>query len=189
MKALSEFLKQHAEKHQGKKEEFDRLREEWVQSIQRLMNQLQTWLREADPEHLLEAKQHFVEYNEEAIGHYTVPSLVIYLEGRRVQVVPQGRRVVGGILQVGNEFAGPSAAKVNDLRKQLGDSTLPPKQDNCRLWPVEGLVYITDGSERYRLYRMMDGQNEKWLIENEGGTRMTPLDRQTFEEAIVSLLE
>ncbi len=94
MSTLSEFLKSHSEKHrtQAKAEE---LRKEWVGAVERLMQQLKAWIRDADTERVIEIRDQQHDVEEESLGPYTAPALLLLLDGRIVIVSPKGRQVVG----------------------------------------------------------------------------------------------
>lgn len=162
MKTLPDLLKEYADKYQADDTEFRRMRYDWQDSVRRLITRLEQWLKQADKEQVLEVQTKSHSVREEGIGHYDVPGLVIHLGGRRVEIVPRARRVGGAIAENGN----------------------PPV-------PIQGLIYLTDGERRYKLYRI-DGAGEggeKWLLSDEDRTRIQPLDQETFEAAMVSLLQ
>jgi len=55
--------------------------------------------------------------------------------------------------------------------------------------PIRGVVDISDGAYRYHLYRTVDESGERWLIGDDRNGPVKPLDRPTFEAAMVHLLK
>ena len=98
---LKEFLSEKA--RQPNQLERRRLRDEWVAAVHRLMSQLQDWLRQADPEHVLDIGIIPVVKREQNIGTYEVPSLDVRDDETVIRVLPVGRNVLHARSQNGNE--------------------------------------------------------------------------------------
>jgi hypothetical protein len=153
---LKDFLSEKA--RQTNQLERRRRREEWVAAVHRLMGRLQDWLRQADPDHVLDVGVIPIEKRELGIGTYQVPSLDIRYDETVIRVLPVGRNVLHGRSQNGNETA-----------------------------KAQGRVDITDGANKYYLYRFIENQSEQWEIQGEEG-KTTLLDQAQFERIIEELL-
>src|SRR5947208_2762695 len=87
MSTLTDFLKEQAEERHSQAAERLRRREEWVASVQRLLNQVKTWLRQADTVNLLELEEGQVVRREEGLETYQVPTLTVRLGDRTLEIV------------------------------------------------------------------------------------------------------
>lgn len=94
MKTLNEFLKEYTEQHAPLLPQRQAIQEEWVRSVERLMQQIRDWLAEADPAGVLDIQTRTIIRREEGIGSYEVPGLSIVLGAREVEVLPIARNVV-----------------------------------------------------------------------------------------------
>ena len=156
MKTLTDFLKEQAEQQQSQAGQREAKRVEWVQSVERLIRQLQEWLHEADTPGVLRVTVQPHTVREQSIGGYEAPSLTIGLGSREVRVLPVARDVVGSIGDPG--------------------------------FRAQGLVDLTDSAFKYLLYRRLDDRGERWVIVDDRDYSVQPLDRTTFEGALLSLL-
>src|SRR5262245_20101711 len=93
--SLKEFLASEAEKLRTERSEAMKKRDEWVESVGRLLHQIEEWLGEADSERILTYKRGHVRLREEEIGSYEVPLLLIVLGAREVSIKPLARFVAG----------------------------------------------------------------------------------------------
>jgi hypothetical protein len=160
VKTLKEFLAEHAEIERGRAKEKKAMQQEWRESLHRLVQQIQEWLRDSDPEHLLEVEETHHDIREFNVGAYTAPGLVIRLEAREVQLIPIARKVVGPLLS----------------------------GDTISMARAFGRVDLTNGGEKFMIFRSrMDP--EEWMIVEERGYVAKKFDRQAFEDAMQSLLE
>ncbi|MBV9122251.1 MAG: hypothetical protein JO112_02685 [Planctomycetes bacterium] len=153
---FQEFLEKQA--YQSHHKERRERREEWIAAVSRLMEQLRTWLAEADPAGVLEIVPMELEKAEPGLGSYRIPGLKINLGEAGVQVVPVGRNVVG--------IVGPQG--------EVGVR-------------AEGRVDITDGIRRYLLYRTFKDGQEQWFALDEH-FQAAPLDRGCVERILQDLL-
>lgn len=96
MGSLTEFLKERAQKERAEHGDRKQIREDWVRAVDRLTNQIEQWLRNADPDQVLEIEPHGVERREELTGYYLVQGLRVRLGAREARVVPVSRFVVPG---------------------------------------------------------------------------------------------
>jgi hypothetical protein len=157
VKSFRDFLQEKA--RAADHDERRNRREEWVGAVERLVSEIRAWLKEADPEGILEVVEVRRQKLEQGLGAYEVPSLEIHLGDSLVRVTPVGRNVVG--------FIGP-----------LGDVGVR----------AEGRIDITDadGIRKYILYRVLkDG--EHWYVLDER-YEISAFDRSRLEEIIQELM-
>jgi hypothetical protein len=177
--AFKDFLraqaaKEHAEIMQGKA-----IVDDWRAAIERLFAQIRAWLKESDPDGLIEIKENKQEIREKGLGYYVVPRLDLSAFGKWIGIVPKVR---------GMAVAGEPT-----------QSTAPGR--------AFGRVDVTDELQRYVLHRVHENGQEVWLIEGldiggrdaaerrPGEVRYFPrselmrLDQATFEKALMSYLQ
>lgn len=152
-----EFLKTKAE--QTGVRDRHRRRDEWLGALQRLLDQIRDWLRESDPEGVLDLEPFEVARTEHELGTYDAPALIIRLGAGEVSVLPMGREV-------------PFMA----IRGASGAAT-----------DVAGRVDITDGFRKYNLYRVINQDKESWQIRDERN-RFTHLDAESLGRILQELL-
>src|SRR5947208_2611814 len=161
MKTLKDFLHERAEIERGRADEKTAIQQGWIGSLHRLIQQIKAWLQDADEEHLLKVVERYYELGEIEVGVYTAPGLIIRLEAREVRVVPVARMVVGPFLSDGM----------------------------TRMNRSFGRVDMTDGGDKLMLFRTRKDPSDEWVIVEQVGYTIRKLDRQAFEEALLSLLE
>jgi hypothetical protein len=172
-------LQQQARKHQAEAAAGQATVDEWRTAIERLFVQIREWLKESDPERLIELQEGEEEVRERGLGHYRVPRLDLRAFGKWIGIIPKARRTVG-------------------------TATPPQKSAPER---AEGRVDITDELRRYVLYRFREGGRDVWLIDGLGRAGVLPektwpgevqyvprsepipLDQETFERALMSYLQ
>lgn len=162
MKTFKEFLQEQAE---PLRREATANRERvlaWAESVERLIDQMMAWLRDADPQNFLWVDRRPVDLREEGhpAPHFPRFSrLTIMLGDRTVFVTP----VIGEI---------------------VGPGILRPKDRQLR-----GRVDLTNGSFGFLLYGFVgpDGE-ESWTIVDDRTFESRPFTREAFEAALVSLL-
>lgn len=91
--SFQEFLRQKVDISALK--DRNRSRMEWLGALNRLFEQVREWLREADPDELLEIVPYEVERAEKRLGIYDAPALKIRLGTNSVDILPMGRYAVG----------------------------------------------------------------------------------------------
>ncbi len=160
MSTLAEFLKEHGEKLRAGAPERAKRREEWVAAVERLVQQIEGWLRQADGEQVLQVERIAVERQEPQLGAYLAPALNIALGGERVQVLPGPRYVL---------------APNSDEALTRGKS--------------QGRVDVTDGAQTYHLYRYANDQGEWWALVDDEEYVPRRFDQKSFEDALVQLLQ
>jgi hypothetical protein len=152
-----EFLKSKA-KETGV-EDRHRRRTEWIGAINRLLDQIRCWLREFDPDEVLDIEPYEVSRTERKLGSYDAPALKIRLGAAEVDVLPMGRDV-------------PFMA----IRGASGDPT-----------EFAGRIDVTDGYRKYNLYREVREDKDLWQIIN-NRNKLTYLDSNSFAELLQDLL-
>lgn len=163
MTTLADFLNEQAAQERAEAPERERKRDEWIQAIERLLQSMEEWIREADRQAILHVERTRVEHREQGLGHYSAPCLIVTLGIKRIDVVPVARNVVGRVLRDG--AAEPS--------------------------PLQGRVDVTDGVMKHTLYRLTDLRPDEWIYLHglfEPNPRILPFDRARFEAILVSLM-
>jgi hypothetical protein len=157
--AFKDFLRQQAEKHRAEIVAGKATIEEWRAAIERLFVQLRAWLKESDPEGVIEVDEGQQEVSEPGLGRYRVPRLNLRILGKWIGIIPKARRTVG---------------------------TAKPPQKSAPQRAC-GRVDITDELQRYILYRFQEGDQDVWLIDDLE-TEPKRLDQEAFERALMSYL-
>lgn len=157
MSALQELIREQAQRL-GQPEVKMRL-DQWLRSAQSLLQQLEAWLKEADPEGILKVTKAPHELREENFGAYELWRLKIDLGGRRVEIVPLGGNVGGAV-----------------------------RLENNQTVAIRGMVEMVNDIDRIRLFRLIDDRSERWVIQHSGPWPAKPLDQTTFEAAMLQLL-
>ncbi|MGC8644362.1 MAG: hypothetical protein ACP5XB_31250 [Isosphaeraceae bacterium] len=143
-----------------------RSRGEWLGAINRLLDRGRGWLREADPDDLLEIVPYEVERVEKRLGIYDAPALKIRLGTSSVDVLPVGRYSVG-LLSL-------------DLLKGV--------PGNAQRWGdlFSGRVDITNGERRHILLRSIEDGQDRWYAVGDSPSPAL-LDRGRLEEILQEL--
>jgi len=174
---FKEFLQQQAKKHQAEVGAGKAIIDEWRTAIQHLFSQIREWLKESDPEGVVEIVESQEDVREPGLGRYRVPRLDLNVFGKWIGIIPKARRTVG--------------------------TAKPPQKSAPER--AEGRVDITDEMRRYVLYRFREGDKDVWLIDGlehgyevaEAPPRVVqyiprseprPLDQEAFERALMSYL-
>src|SRR4051812_7213296 len=97
MGVLTAFLKEKGEQLRTVQPEREQLVSEWQAAVERLIAQIEQWVREADAERLIQDSRMSHTFNDEKMGPYTAPGLKLDLDGQTVGVEPVARRVVASI--------------------------------------------------------------------------------------------
>jgi hypothetical protein len=161
MTQLADYLQKHQAqllKDQGQRVE---MRKEWVAAVERLMRQIEGWVRQADPEEtVLHVELRVHECREFDLGgSYQAHGLAITLGPVVVEVVPEARMVVGMI-----------------------------KRDHSGAeHRAQGLVKITDGVFTSRLYRLTDTGKDEWFVPGAPGAVAKVFDQSTLETILLRL--
>ena len=155
--SFREFLKTMADEAGVKGRR--RRREEWLGAINRLLTQIRDWLREFDPDGVLDVEPYEVSRTEHDLGTYDAPALKIRLGAGEVNILPMGRDVpfmaIRGASVAATEFA--------------------------------GRVDISDGFRKYNLYREMSEGKDLWQVKDDRN-RLTYLDAESLGRILQDLL-
>jgi len=156
MPSFRDFLRDKAEEF-GIKDRHRR-RREWVDAIQRLLDEIRGWLRLSDPDEFLDVDQYTVARTEPDLGTYEAHALKIHLGPLEVDVKPMSREVAFG------PIIGASGTATDFV----------------------GRIDITDGFRKYNILREIRDGEEKWQIRD--GNKFTYLDRERFVLLLQDLL-
>ena len=161
---LRDLLKAESDRYRSEKIQRQQALQEWMDLLNGLFAQIDTWLRASDPDGLLDIKAEVVTINDPALGEYQAPVRRIELGTRTIEIAPKARYVAAEIL-------------------------LPGTDKPVR---AHGLVEIREsGWTRYYLFQLPGGQ---WYIQTEAqnlrtaGNLVEPLDADRFEAALASIL-
>lgn len=155
--SLREFLRSKGA--QGSVRERHRLRHEWVAAIHLFMEEVRSWLAEADPDQVLDIEPYTISITEAALGTYDVPALRINLEAAKVDVLPVGRHAT---IRVPRGGATPGAGS-------------------------SGRIDLTDGFRSYYCCREPRDDRPRWQLWDERG-RSEGFDQGSFARALQDLL-
>ena len=162
MESLKEFIASHAEKFRNEQSQAANKCSEWVAAVGRLNQQITSWLSSADPDHaILDVRVTPYQLREEGIGSYVAPGLVITAGRRELRVQPVARCVAGPLSSTG-------VIHVNR---------------------AYGRVDLTDGLQKFMLFRLEKVPEDRWSIIEQDGFRMRAFDQAAFGEAFKALLE
>jgi len=163
---FQEFLRKKTEGSAWKERKARRV--EWLGALNRLFAQIRGFLREADPESLIEIVDYEVERVEERLGVYDAPALKIRLGTASADVIPVGL----------------SSRKPLSLENLLG---VPGS--NSRWGDLAGgRVDFTDGERKHILFRSIQNGQDQWYVMMAEKAGLTPFDRQSLEEILQDLL-
>jgi hypothetical protein len=160
MSTLTDFLNEKAKQLEELAPQRQQRIAEWTQAVERLLRQLEGWLREADKPQVLAIEPITVQRREAGLGVYTAGGLKISLDGIPLEIVPRARQAVGRIRK------GPS-------------------QDEAR---IEGMVEINSGGYKVYLYRLAGEQGDEWYTWEDPTQPARLFDRNQFEQLMVGLL-
>jgi hypothetical protein len=160
VKTLREFLEERAEIDRNQADEKKAIQQEWIESVRRLIQQIKDWLIDSDPARLLEIDETSHELREIDVGVYTAPGLLIRYEAREVRLIPIARMVVGPDLSDGE----------------------------IRMRRSFGRIDLTDGSEKFMLFRSQKDPSDEWMIVEDRTYVVRKFHRQSFDQAMQRLL-
>ena len=176
MGVLTEFVKSEAAHLRGELDRRAGERERWQEAILRLNEQLSQWVKDADSNHGLLAVSPTIEFTrqEALLGVYSINGISVTLggrlNGRSADVIPRARYVAASIK--------------------------PPGEESRR---ADGMVEIKgDAGAEYYLFRRAEPSldQDRWFIQSAdewnsdtGYGRVDPLNRESFEAAILQILQ
>ena len=163
MGKLRELLTAEAERFRTEKSNRQQKLNEWLELLNGLYGQIDSWLKSSDPDGLLDVTADTTVINDPALGEYKAPIRRIALGDKAVEIIPRARYVVASIRPPGE----PSerAHGLVEIRS--------------RGWPSHNLYQLPGG--RWYIYDL--SQNLR-----EAGNDVEPLDAERFEAALASLL-
>jgi hypothetical protein len=179
MSVLTQFLKDEGQRLRAVRPEREAKLAEWQAAVGRLMAQLAGWVREADPEGLIEItegeSQRLVEG---MLGEYDVPRLGLRLDTRHVWVVPKAR---------------------NDVTVLPSPDGGPPRRTDglvviTEFAPVDGFwrigpLTLSGGPPAWYLHRVHEAGVDAWYLRHPTEAGAEPLTRDRFESILVAILK
>jgi hypothetical protein len=164
MSNLKEFLKRQAEEQRATADERDAVRREWLDSLDRLMGQLERWLRETDTEGTLKIEPMTHRLKERRVGIYDASGLRISLS---------------------TPSLGTPEIRLEPIARHTSASSIAAAVGGS----IEGRVDLTNDEMKYFLYRIKKNGKDEWVMVDDREYRPEPLERDNFEAAIQSMLE
>lgn len=161
MSILRDFLDQRARGLSSEQAELERKRDEWISAIDRLRQQVRCWIEQADTGRILRVEDEVRKHREPGLGFYECTGLSIELGRRKVELAPVSRFSSGA----GNR---PSFIGVS---------------------PAFGRVDLTNGLVDYQIFRVEKEPVDRWMMLEPFTTELVTFARDSFEEALKSLLE
>ena len=158
MPGFREWLAKEAERERDSANQA-KVIEEWTDSVLDLFTQMIRWLAEDDTEKLFLVETGKLKKDEQGLGAYEVAAIRFSLSSRHVDLIPIGRNIVGGIGKHGD----------------IG-------------FRSEGRVDMTNGADKYLLYRVVTEEGKEWMIVDDVNYEIRRLTRTAFEEALQDLL-
>ncbi len=165
--SFQEFLRQKVEGSNWKDRK--RLRTEWLGAINRLFDQIREWLREADPEGVIEVVRFEIMRVEERLGVYDAPAMKVRLNTENADVVPMGRFV----------------PRPRALLNVFSNPALQPRPDP---YPDGGRVDISNGDRKHILLRSIVEGQDQWFALMRGRSSSVPFDRACLEAILEDVL-
>jgi hypothetical protein len=163
---FQEFLRKKTEGSAWKERKERRV--EWLGALNRLLGQIRDFLREADPDGLIEIVDYKVERVEERLGVYDAPALKFRLNTASADVIPVGL----------------------NSRKPLLLENLLGVPGNALRWGdlAGGRVDVTDGERKHILFRSIENGQDQWYVMMADQTGLTLFNRQALEGILQDLL-
>ena len=165
MGKLRDLLRTEADRYRAERDRRQRAMEEWSDLLNALFKQIDAWLKDSDPDGLLEVSPDSAVLNDPALGEYRAPLRRIKLGEKSVEIVPAARYVAFSIRPPGEE---------KPVR-------------------AHGMVEVRSlGWASYYLFQLPGG---KWYVRSatqnlrEADNPVEPLGADQFESALASLLQ
>jgi hypothetical protein len=159
--SFQQFLEDQAASVENEKSKAASRRDEWLGAVNRLNDDVRSWLAKDDPKGYLAIEDEAHELREVGIGTYQIPGLLIGLGPREVRLKPIARYVAGSVASAG----------VIHIPRAFGR------------------VDLTNGLSKYMIFRVETDPGDRWKIIKQDGYEVRPLDPRSFEDALRDLLE
>ncbi|AMV23067.1 hypothetical protein VT84_01555 [Gemmata sp. SH-PL17] len=163
MGKLRDLLQTEADRYRNEKTKRQQALNEWLELLNSLFAQIDSWLKASDPDNLLEILSDELVANDPALGEYKAPMRRITLGKTSVEIVPRARYVIATIQ--------------------------PPNEQPVR---AHGLVEIRSrGFATHNLYQLPGGLwyiFDRSSPLSTGINAVEPLNADRFEAALASLL-
>jgi hypothetical protein len=176
--AFTELLRKLAAEKGAEAERGKATVDEWRSAIERLFAQMRAWLRESDPEGVIEIEEGQQEIMEPSLGRYRVPRLHLRAFGKWIGVIPKARNTVGTATPPQKSAPQRAAGRV-DITDELRRYVLYRFQEDGRdVWMIDGLEHYYDASEK------------PWPghVSYVPRSEPRPFDQEAFERALMSYL-
>ncbi|MBP1971727.1 hypothetical protein J2Z83_003882 [Virgibacillus natechei] len=95
MSGFSDFLKKKKDENQQDEVNWNHIKSDWLQQVKLFMNQIEAWLHTAQEDRMIDIKEKRIMLQEEHLGLYDAPSLVLAIEKEEIEIQPIGRLIIG----------------------------------------------------------------------------------------------
>jgi hypothetical protein len=100
MSELSDFLKKKKVEYEQKEVDWQKAKSDWLNQLEHFMNQIKLWLQDSRKEGLIDVLESEIIIQEEYIGEYNAPLLVLSIGAETVKIKPVGRLIIGAMGRV-----------------------------------------------------------------------------------------
>ena len=160
MGVLTEFLRGQQDRLSKQSVERQAIVAEWVAAVERLLEQIRSWVKAADPSGVLRLTENTHEIKEPGLGRYTVPILALGLDDEvSVIVMPEARKTI---------------------------LTVPAQGGGVRR--ADGRVDLIGPPANVTLVRVSAGAQDEWYLHN-SLQPPKPFDQAAFERIVVEMLK
>jgi hypothetical protein len=157
MKTFQEFLREQAAQIRAEEAAKEAKKGRWISSVDALISQMTSWLRELDPDGILKLQTRLLERTEESMGSYSISALIIWMGSRMVAVEPVACDILGPVKK---PREGSWGGRVDLLGRPYA----------CKIYRFLGSNGV-----------------EEWYILDEKTYWLCPLTRETFDSALLGL--
>ena len=95
MSELSEYLKEKEQEQLKQEIHWNKVREEWIQTVSNFLVSVKSWLAEEIQDGLIQVEECTEVINEEYLGSYSISSLKLHAIGKVLSLRPVGRLIIG----------------------------------------------------------------------------------------------
>ena len=95
MSELSEYLKEKEQEQVNQEIQWNKVRDEWIQTVDNFLVLIKSWLAEEIQDGLIQIEECTEVIDEEHLGSYSVSSLKLYAIGKALSLRPVGRLIIG----------------------------------------------------------------------------------------------
>lgn len=106
MSELSEYLKEKEQEQLKQAIQWNKVREEWIQTVSNFLVSVKSWLAEEIQGGLIQVEECTEVINEEYLGSYSISSLKLHAIGKVINLRPVGKLIIGAQGRIDLESTG-----------------------------------------------------------------------------------